>query len=137
MIVDNLEDLKSQFLVSSSLSEAKMLALLKMAIDHCVVDKRGHVEMKTPNLAARDKIMLILSARYIAHHLDETIPMDVTADEIAKNAFIAPEQVRARTSDLVRDKMIESSSRGVFRALAYKIEPFLRDLAPNRANKTR
>jgi hypothetical protein len=134
--MDNLEELKSQFLVSSSLSEAKMLSLLRMAIEHCAVDQRGHVEIKTQGLTSRDKIVLILAARYIAHHLDESIHADVTAEEIAKNALIAPDQVRARTSDLVRDKMIESSGRGVFRALAYKIEPFLNGLAPNRAGRS-
>lgn len=133
--MNSLEDLKSQFLVSSSLSETKMLGLLELAIRHCVVDGRGNVEIKTSSLTARDKIMLILAARYIAHHLEESIPMDVTAEEIVKNAFVAPEQVRARTSDLVRDKMIEVPARGVYRALAHKLESFLRDLAPGKSGK--
>jgi hypothetical protein len=134
-MMNDLEDLKSRFLVSNSLSEAKMFSLLQLAVNHCVVDPRGGVEIKTPNLAARDKIMLVLAARYIAHHLDDNIPMDVTGDEIVKNTFVAAEQVRARSSDLLRDKMIETPARGVYRALLHKIEPFLRELTPGRAIK--
>jgi hypothetical protein len=126
--MNSLEELKSQFLVSNSLSEAKMLSLLQLAVRHCAVDSRGSVEVKTEGLPARDKIMLVLSARYIAHHLDESIAMDVTPDELVRNAGVAPEQVRARTSDLVKDKQIETPSRGVYRALVHKIEPFLRGI---------
>lgn len=135
--MSSLEELKDKFLVSDSLSEQKMLGLLEVAINHCVVDPRGHVEIKTSGLTVRDKIMLILAARFIAHHLDESIAMDVMGEEIAKNAFVAPEQVRARTSDLVKDKMIDSPSRGTYRALAHKIEPFLRNLSSVRRHLSR
>jgi hypothetical protein len=131
--MNSLEDLKSKFLVSDSLSEAKMLSLLELAVNHCVVDPKGNVEIKTNGLTARDKVMLVLAARYIAHHLEDTILMHVSGDEIAKSAFVAPEQVRARASDLLRDKMIEIPTRGNYRALLHKIEPFLRGLPSGRA----
>ncbi|WP_158787877.1 hypothetical protein [Granulicella sp. L46] len=123
-----LEELKAQFLVSSNLSEAKMLSLLQLAIAHCAVDSKGNVDIKSPKLAARDKIMLVLSARYIAHHLDESISMDVTGDELVRNAGVALDQIRARTSDLVRDKQIETPARGTYRVLVHRIDPFLQGL---------
>jgi hypothetical protein len=126
--MSNLEELKSRFLVSDSLSEAKMLSLLQLAIDHCAVDLKGNVEIKDTALAAKDKLMLVLAARLIAHHLDESISADVTTDELARNTAIENVQVRARTSDLAKDRQIEVVSRGIYRALLHKIEPFLRGL---------
>src|ERR1035438_9310485 len=97
--MNNLEELKSRFLVSESLSEAKMLSLLQLAIDHCAVDSNGNVEIKNEALNAKDKLMLVLVARFIAHNLDETIAADVTIDEFVRNVRIANEQVRARRSE--------------------------------------
>jgi hypothetical protein len=126
--MSNLEELKSRFLVSDSLSEAKMLSLLQLAVDHCAVDLKGNVEIKDTALAAKDKLMLVLAARFIAHHLDESISADVTTDELARNTAIENVQVRARTSDLAKDRQIEVVNRGIYRALLHKIEPFLRGL---------
>jgi hypothetical protein len=126
--MSNLEELKSKFLVSDSLSEAKMLSLLQLAVDHCAVDLKGNVEIKNPALSAKDKLMLVLVARLVAHHLDETVAADVTADELARNARIASEQVRARASELARNRQIEVVSRGIYRALLHRVEPFLRGL---------
>jgi hypothetical protein len=126
--MSDLEELKSRFLVTQSLSEAKMLSLLELAVDHCAVDIKGNVEIKNAVLPAKDKLMLVLVARFIAHHLDESIAEDVTADELVRNARVANEQVRARTSDLAKDRQIEVVSRGVYRALLHRIEPFLRGL---------
>lgn len=126
--MSDLEELKGRFLVSDSLSESKMLALLKLAVDQCAVDKAGNVEVKNPSLAAKDKVMLVLAARFLANKLDESISPDVTAEELARNTAIEKVQVRARASDLAKDRQIEVISRGVFRALLHKIEPFLRGL---------
>ena len=126
--MSNLEELKSRFLVSESLSETKMLQLLELAVEHCAVDAKGNVEIKNSSIAARDKIMLILVARLIAHNLDGSIEQDVTADELVRNARIASEQVRARASDLSKDRQIEVTSRGVYRAMLHRVEPFLLNL---------
>jgi hypothetical protein len=127
-MLSDLEELRSQFLVSTSLSEAKMVALLQLAVNHCAVDAKGNVEIKIASLPSKDKLMLVMVARLIAHHLDESIPAEVTADELTRNAHVAIEQVRARTSDLVRERQIEVVSRGVYRALLHRIEPFLKGL---------
>jgi hypothetical protein len=126
--MSDLEELKGKFLVSDSLSETKMLALLQLAVDQCAVDKTGNVEIKNTSLAAKEKVMLVLSARFLAHELDESISPDVTAEELARNTAIEKVQVRARASDLAKERQIEVMDRGVYRALLHKIEPFLRSL---------
>ncbi|HEX3986440.1 MAG TPA: hypothetical protein VHX13_07505 [Acidobacteriaceae bacterium] len=125
----SLEELKSKFLVSGSLSEAQMHSLLQLAVNHCAVDAKGNVEIKNPKLPARDKLMLVLAARFVAHALEESIPSEVSIDELVRNTRVASEQVRARTSDLVKDRQIEMVSRGSYRALLHRIEPFLSSLA--------
>ena len=127
--MSKLEELKNQFLVSDNLSEAKMLSLLQLAVNHCAVDPKGNVEIKRPSLAAKDKVMLVLVARLIAHHLDEQIPAEVTADELVKNVRISGEQVRARASDLVKARQIESVGRGIYRAILHRTEAFLSHLS--------
>jgi hypothetical protein len=126
--VSNLEELKSRFLVTNSLSEAKMVSLLELAVDHCAVDANGNVEIKSPALSVKDKIMLVLAARFVAHHLDETVLAEVKVDELARNTSIACEQVRARASDLAKARQIEVVDRGVYRALLHKLEAFLKGL---------
>jgi hypothetical protein len=126
--MSNLEELRNRFLVSDSLSEAKMLSLLQLAVDHCAVDLKGNVEIKNAALGAKDKLMLVLVARLIANHLDESISADVTTEELARNTAIESVQVRARASDLAKDRQIEVVNRGVYRAPLHRVEPFLRGL---------
>ena len=126
--MSNLEELKSRFLVSNSLSEAKMLSLLQIAVEHCAVDIQGNVEIKNDALSAKDKITLVLVARFIAHQLDETILSEVKVDELARNTSISGVQVRARASDLAKARQIEVVDRGVYRALLHRIESFLQGL---------
>jgi hypothetical protein len=126
--MSNLQELKSQFLVSDDLTEGRMLLLLEVAVKHCVVDSSGAVHIKNNSLKARDKIMLILIARLIASNLNQNIAAEVSAEELSKNAAVALDQVRARASDLIKEKMISTVGRGLYKAQLHKAEPFLRGL---------
>ncbi len=126
--MSKIEELKSRFLVSSDLSEAQMHSLLELAVNHCAVDAAGNVEIKDRTLKAKDKLMLVLSARRIAHALEDSIISEVTITELSQNAGVAEEQVRARASELIKERQVEMISRGVYRALLHRIEPFLRQL---------
>jgi hypothetical protein len=106
-----------------------MLSLLELAVEHCAVDTKGEVEIKNATLLAKEKIALVLVARFIAHQLDETISGEVTIDELARNTSIAAVQVRARTSELAKARQVEVVDRGVYRAMLHRIEPFLQSLS--------
>lgn len=126
--MSNLQELKNKFLVSDNLTEARMLSLLELAVKHCAVDSSGTVHIKNGTLKARDKIMLILVARLIASNLNESIPAEVPAEELSKNAAVALDQARARASDLIKERMISAVGRGVYKAQLHKIESFLQGL---------
>ena len=124
----SIEELKSKFLVSGNVSETQMHSLLQIAVNHCAVDPNGNVEIKNQKVTTKDKLMLVLAARFVAHALEGSIPAEVSNEELARNARSEGKQVRARLSELVKDRQIEMVSRGTYRALLHRVEPFLSTL---------
>lgn len=126
----SIEELRRRFIVDEDVLKARLESLGEKALAHCVVDKRGVVHITAENLSAKEKIKLVLAARAIASELTEGISGEVSVSEISKITGLPENQVRARGNDLISEKYAESPSRGVFKALPHKIEPFLDSLAP-------
>jgi len=121
----NIEELKKQFIVDEDVLRARLEPLVTKALNHCKLDKQGQVLILNHDLRARDQIMLVLSARAIGAQLDPAMSANVTAAELAKYTRLPADQVRARSTDLVKSRLAESPERGVFRAIAHKVEAFL------------
>jgi hypothetical protein len=124
----SMEELRKGFIVDESVIKERLENLVSEARKHCVIDKKGTVHPNDDSLKSRDKIMLVLAARYIASQLEPTIKAAVTIEEIASSARLPADQIRARAADLVRDKLAEPIAKGQWRAQPHKVEPFLKSL---------
>ena len=76
----------------------------------------------------KERIHLILSARYLLNHLQlkigrtEPISAEVTLNEISKFLKKSQKSVSARVSELKDDNAIESPSKGVYRVKPHTID---------------
>jgi hypothetical protein len=121
----NLEELKKKFIVDDDVLRARLQTIVSKALDHCQLDKHGHVLISNAKLSGRDKVKLTLAARAIAAQLDPKISPEVTGPEIGKYTGLPINQVRARAKEAVDDRFAESPQMGTYRAMPHKIEPFL------------
>jgi hypothetical protein len=74
-------------------------------------------------------LRLILAARAIAAQMDETLRAEVSLAELATNSGMAENQVRARASELVKEKSATSRKRGFYAAVPHKVEGLLDSVA--------
>jgi len=123
-----LDELRNKFIVDEDVLRSRLESIIEKALRYCVVDRSGQVHINSADLSARDRIMLILSARVIASQLETGIAAEVTVGEISKFTALPENQVRARSKDLISDKLVESTRPGVYAAIAFKVEKFLDSL---------
>jgi hypothetical protein len=126
------EELKKKFFVSEDAIKDRLEPLIDKVRQHCEVDARGRVYIKNNSLPAKDKIKLVLSARAVAFQLDEQLSADVTVNELVEDTGIPDNQIRARASSILAEKFAVSPQKGVYRAVAQKVESFL-DSLPKQA----
>jgi hypothetical protein len=125
----NTEDLKKGFFVDDNVLKARLETLVAKAQRHCKIDNQGHVMITDAKLSRKDQVMLTLAARSIAAQVDPKISAAVNVSEIARSTGLAPNQVRARSTDFIKLRLVESPERGVYRAVPHKIEAFLDSLS--------
>jgi len=123
----SLEELKSQFLVDDEVPNEKLEQLISRALHHCVVRKKGTVDIKT-NLPGKQLVKLALAARLLASKLDESVNGDVTVEELSEFTGLPKDQAAARAKDCLDEKFAERSARGSYKARLLKLEEFLNGL---------
>ena len=125
----NIEELKKGFIVDEDVVKERLETVVIEARKHCVVDKKGIVHVNSGSLKSREKIMLVLAARFVGSQLDPAIKASVTTEEMASSTRLPLDQIRARAADLVGDKFAESTGKGQWRAQPHKVELFLKSLS--------
>jgi hypothetical protein len=131
-----LEELKKQFIVDEDILKTHLEPLIAKALNHCKLDKQGQVLILSQGLSAKDQIMLVLSARAIAAHLSSDISATVTLAELARFTRLPANQIRARTTQLMESRPVESPERGVLRAIPHKVEAFLDSISSPQNRKS-
>jgi hypothetical protein len=124
-----LEKLKQEFLISDDVAKVQLEQLLTKALPLCAVDQKGRVHFKSTDLSSKNKVALALAARRLASELDEKFPATLSVAELSDSTGLSHAQVRARASELIRERFAESPSRGTFKALPHKLEHFLNTVA--------
>ena len=127
----SLEELRKSFIVDEDALRAQLEPLVTTASQHCLVGSNGEVHIKSSRLAGAKKVMLVLAARAIASRLEPEIAAEVGVAEISKYTGIPDNQIRARGKDLIKARLAESPSRGVYRAIFQKVDRFLSELEVN------
>lgn len=133
----SLEDWEKQFVKSENLEQQELEGHLSKISKYCSLSQVGFVVIQPAFekiLNMKDKIHLVLCARYIAHELqvalgrENPISADVSADELARNLMIGKSVITARASDLRKEHKIMDSGKGVYKATLQGIKPFLEHL---------
>lgn len=130
----SLEELKQKFIVDEDVIKKRLEPLITKAMNHCQIDKTGNVFISSSKLSGKQQIMLVLAARLIGSLLDENIMADVDVSELEKFTGLPSNQIRARGNEVLKAKFALSPRRGVFRAQAHKIESFLDEICPAKAD---
>ena len=125
----SIEDLKKKFIVDDDVLKNRLEEIATKALQLCVLDKKGNVHFNNSKLNPTEKLRLTLAARAIASQLDETVSCEVSVAELATNSGMAGNQVRARASDLVKEKSATSPKRGFYAAVPHKVEALLDSVA--------
>ena len=125
-----LEELKKRFLVedAGTIEQDKLAELLERILPLAVVDRSGFVSISQGDMALRDKIQLVLSARYLAHALEEAVPVTVSVDELVRMLREESKIVSARCSELEADGFLTRPGRGVVQGRPFKVVDFIQNL---------
>ena len=126
--MSELESLKSKFIVDDEAIASRLETLVSKALTHCVVDRRGRVHVNNDKLSTRDKLKLSLAARQLASRLDSNISAEMTVDDLIESTGLPRDQVRARMSEVVKERFAIAAEAGVFSAALHKVEAFLDSL---------
>jgi hypothetical protein len=125
-----LDKLKEQFLVDDDVRTERLEQLIRKALPHCVVDKRGTVHFKGPDRSGKDQVKLALAGRLLASKLDEAVSSDVSVEQLAEYTGLPKNQAAARAKECLDEKFAERSARGSYKARVNKVEEFLNTLSP-------
>lgn len=130
-MVKGLEDLEKQFILKEDMEYEDIKELVSRLVKFCQIDDKGFVVIKEPNLIIPKKIMLILSARYLANKIQQKlgreniISEEVTAKELSDMLRKKDSVIIARIKDLKDDKKIVSTQRGIYKVTSYSVKDFI------------
>jgi len=125
-----LDKLKEQFLVDDDdVHTERLEQLIRKALPHCVVDRKGTVHLKGPDRSGKDQVKLVLAGRLVASKLDEVVSGDVSVEQLAEYTGLPKNQAAARAKECLDEKFAQRSARGSYKARANKVEEFLNALS--------
>ena len=124
-----LDKLKEQFLVDDDVRTERLEQLIRQALPHCVVDRKGGVHLRGPDRSGKDQVKLVLAGRLVASKLDEAVSSDVSVDQLAEYTGLPKNQAAARAKECLDEKFAERSARGSYKARVNKVEEFLNALS--------
>jgi hypothetical protein len=124
----SLEELKEQFLVDDEIRTDRLEQLVRKALPHCVVDKKGAVHIKDVGRSGKEQVKLALAGRLVASKLDEAVSGEVTVEQLAEYTGLPKNQAAARAKECLDEKFADRSSRGSYKARVNKVEEFLNSL---------
>lgn len=122
----SLEELKKSFIKEEdSFEEKELIELLSKINKICQLDKKGYVSFIKRDLTDKEKILFILIARFLANKLENTIPKEVTNEELLKMLKKSKSQIRARVSDLRKEDKIKDIGRNIHEIKPIQIHKIL------------
>ncbi|RLG44252.1 MAG: hypothetical protein DRN81_04920 [Thermoproteota archaeon] len=130
----DLEELEKEFIMSEDMEHDEIRELIGLVLGICKIDKKGYVVIRRTGLTMQQRIMVVLTARYLANKLQQELERESPIDETCTTMEIAnmlkekDTVVRVRLKELKDDKKVLSPKRGVFRIAPYEIKEFLKEL---------
>lgn len=126
---NNFEELKKSFIVNrEEYQKEKLPDFISRALGFCTVDSEGGIHINNFSLTVRDKIVVALIARFLAHQLQSTIDSSMTGEEISTILDIDKAVTFARLKDLCDTKMVRRIEKGIYEIVPFYVEPLLTEL---------
>jgi len=111
-----LEELKKKFIVDEEEEKKRIEELLLRILPFARVTRDGYVHFERKNLSQIDRVALVLAARYLGGLLEDSISQEVNLGEIAAMTGVNRRVASARVADLSKEGLVDSVSRGRYRA---------------------
>ncbi len=119
------EELKKKFIVNETYETDRLKNDVERLLRHGRITRQGRVIITAGKLTTKQKIGLVISARFIANKLQKSIPENVTAEEISKYTYIQKPGVSRRTTELVNEAFVFRPEPATYRANPARIDEFL------------
>jgi len=119
------EELKKKFIVNETYETERLKNDVERLLRHCRITRQGRVIITAGKLTTKQKIGLVISARFIANKLQKSIPENVTAEEISKYTYIQKPGVSRKTTELVNEAFVFRPEPATYRANPARIDEFL------------
>lgn len=129
-----LEDAEKQFIVKESIADEELKDLLVRLSNFCKIDVEGRPIMTANNFSLANKIMLMLSSRYLARLLHERLARELSFEatinlkDLTTFLHEAPDVVSARLKELKDKNKVAATEKGVYKVLPYAIKQLLDEL---------
>ncbi|HUS49381.1 MAG TPA: hypothetical protein VMZ91_04410 [Candidatus Paceibacterota bacterium] len=129
-----LEDLEKQFILNEDMELEDIKGFVARILKFCKIDSKVFVIIQRSKLRIVDKLLLILSARYLANKLQQKLGKEPGIAEIVNIKDLASMMkeketvIIARLKDLKDGKKVISQERGVYKVAPYAIKDFLTEL---------
>jgi hypothetical protein len=133
-MIKELEDLEKQFILNEDMEHEDIKGYITRLIKFCKIDNKGFVIIQSSKLRTVDKLLIILSARYLANKLQQklgkesTIAETVTIKDLANMIKEKDAVIIARLKELKDSKKIVPRGRGIYQIAPYAINDFLNEL---------
>jgi hypothetical protein len=122
-----MEDLKKEFIIDKDNYEKERIPeLVKKILRYCKITNEGQVMFEEKDLILKDKIKLILIARFLANKLDKNIPEEVSIDEILISIGSGNrDSLITRTKEVIDEGVAKRNSKGKYSILPFYVKQIL------------
>jgi DNA-binding transcriptional ArsR family regulator len=136
-----LEELEQQFISNNDIEREDVKRLIEDIMRYCKIDKNGFVIILNQDIAISDKILLILSAKYLANKLQRILGKEPSiseksdATELANMIRVKKPVVAARLKELKDRNQVISNEKGIYRILPHATKLVLNKLKEDERNE--
>jgi hypothetical protein len=123
-----MENLRKRFIVEENLEEKKITEYVERVLPFCKVTKNGAIWLGERPVTNLEKVKIALVARFLANRIEQSIPSEITANELSNSLEIPQDQIRARLKDVRDSKFAFSSENGKHKVRPSEIGKFLDEL---------
>ena len=127
-------ELKRLFILEEDIEHEELKQMITLILKYCKIDKNGTVIVQDRKIRLADRILLVISARYLANRLqrkleeEPTIPDEINNSELAELLRAKEPVIRARMADLRKVSMVTQLRPGVHSITPHAIEKLLTKL---------
>lgn len=135
--MDSLDDWSKRFIKKDNLEADELIGMLEKISKYCEISESGFVRLingADKSLSKKERIYLVISARYVANRLQKTmeteptISSSISSQEISDMLMIDKASVQARASEYRKENKLTDVAKGVYEARSHGVKDFLEEI---------